>query len=130
MGPQPEMEPDEEVAAHRDRVEVSRALKEAAADSDLGHFEAAREKISAMDRKVKSRKQTKMSAAMLLELEDAQERMASRSSWEQGGRAEVNDAVQMHSMQRCTNVSKSKKSAVCKMSKELYCSPSAQTSVK
>merc|ERR1719160_1137296 len=128
--PQPEIEPDEEVSAHRERVEVSRALKEAAAQSDLGNFDVAREQISAMDKKVKSRKQTKMSPALLLELQDAQQRMASRSSWEQGGRAEVNDAAQMHMMQRCTNVSKSKKSAVCKMSKELYCSPSAQMSVK
>merc|ERR1719235_467927 len=58
--PQPEMEPDEEVSAHRERVEVSCALKEAAAQSDLGNFDAAREQISAMDKKVKSRKQTKM----------------------------------------------------------------------
>lgn len=128
--PQPELEPDEEVSAHRDRVEVSRTLKEAAAQSDFGDFESARAKISAMNEKVKSRKQTKLSPALLLELQDAQERMASRSSWEQGGRAEVNDAAQMHMMQRCTNVSKSKKSAVCKMSKELYCSPSAQMNVK
>lgn len=128
--PQPELEPDEEVSAHRDRVEVSRALREAAAQSDLGDFECARAKISAMDEKVKSRKQTKMSPALLLELQDAQERMASRSSWEQGGRAEVKDAAQMHMMQRCTNISKSKKSSVCKVSKELYCSPSAQMSVK
>merc|ERR1711934_1038113 len=89
-----------------------------------------RAKISAMDEKVKSRKQTKMSPALLLELQDAQERMASRSSWEQGGRAEVKDAAQMHMMQRCTNISKSKKSSVSKMSKEMYCSPSAQVSVQ
>merc|ERR1719160_961051 len=128
--PQPELEPDEEVSAHRDRVEVSRTLKEAAAQSDFGDFESARAKISAMNEKVKCRKQTKLSPALLLELQDAQERMASRSSWEQGGRAEVNDAAQMHMMQRCTNVSKSKKSSVSKMSKEMYCSPSAQMSVK
>merc|ERR1711904_548458 len=128
--PQPEMEPDEEVSAHRDRVEVSRALKEAAAQSDLGDFDSAREKISAMDKKVRSRKQTKMSPALILELQDAQERMASRSSWEQGGRAEVKDAAQMHMMQRCTNMNKSKRSSVCKVSKDMYCSPSAQMSVK
>merc|ERR1719160_402643 len=128
--PQPELEPDEEVSAHRDRVEVSRTLKEAAAQSDFGDFESARAKISAMNEKVKKRKQTKLSPALLLELQDAQERMASRSSWEQGGRAEVNDAAQMHMMQRCTNISKSKKSSVSKMSKEMYCSPSAQMSVK
>merc|ERR1712224_91065 len=128
--PQPELEPDEEVSAHRDRVEVSRTLKEAAAQSDLGNFESAREKIVEMDKKVKSRKQTKMSPALILELQDAQERMASRSSWEQGVRAEVKDAAQMHMMQRCTNVCKSKKSSVSKMSKEMYCSPSAQVSVK
>merc|ERR1712224_961455 len=128
--PQPEMEPDEEVSAHRDRVEVSRCLKEAAAQSDLGDFESAREKISLMDQKVKGRKQTKMSPALILELQDAQERMASRSSWEQGGRAEVKDAAQMHMMQRCTNISRSKKSSVCKVSKEMYCSFSAQVSVR
>ena len=39
--PQPEAEPDEEVSAQRERVEVTRALKEAAAQSDLGQFDEA-----------------------------------------------------------------------------------------
>merc|ERR1712159_515562 len=126
---QPEAEPDEEVSAHRERVEVTRALKDAAEQSNRGQFESAQHVIVSTQEKIKSKKQSRMSPALLLELEDAHSRMASRSSWEQGGRAETMDAAQMHMMQRCTNVSKSKKSAVSKVSKEMYCSPSAQMSI-
>lgn len=130
--PQPEVEPDEEVSAHRERVEVTRALQEAAAHSDAGDFTAARELIGSTENKVKERKATKMSPALLLELEDACVRMASRAVWEQGGRAEVQDAAQMHKMQRCTNMSKvsaKARGSVSKMSKEMYCSSSAQKSI-
>jgi len=70
-----------------------------------------------------------MSPALLLELQDASSRMTSRSSWEQGGRAEVNDAAQMFMMQRCTNLNLSAKSAVCKKSKAMFCNSSAQRAI-
>lgn len=63
-----------------------------------------------------------MSDALGQELVDARNRMRSRSVWEQGGRAEVRDAAQMHKMQRCTNMMESA-SAPMKCSKAMYCSP-------
>merc|ERR1719265_653286 len=83
---QPEAEPDEEVTAHRERVETTRALKDAMEQSNMGQFESAQQVIASTEHRIRSRKQTKMSPALLLELEDARSRMASRSSWEQGGR--------------------------------------------
>merc|ERR1711971_1259419 len=94
--PQPELEPDEEVSAQRERVEVAQALKQAAACSDRGDFDEAKEVIERSEVRIRSKK-TKNSEAMCLELQDAKSRMQSRSSWEQGGRAEVSDARQMHS---------------------------------
>jgi hypothetical protein len=127
--PQPEAEPDEEVSAQRERVEVTRALKEAAAQSDLGQFDEAQRVLDLADRHVKSKKKaTKMSEAMCEELADAQRRMKSRSQWEGGGRAEIQDSCQMHSMQRSTNMISSSSAAVSKKSKAMYCSPAAQMS--
>lgn len=70
---------------------------------------------------VKRSKQTAVSTALAQELEDACERMQSRAAWEQGGRAEVRDAAQMHMMQRCTNAFTSSQSRVQKSSKAMYC---------
>jgi hypothetical protein len=119
---QPEAEPDEEVSAQRGRVEVTRALQEAAAQSDLGRFQEAQSVLESADRRIKSRKKTSVSEALSQELEDARGRTQSRAAWESGGRAEVKDAAQMHSMQRCTNMSRSSGSAVQKSSKSMYCS--------
>ncbi len=47
--------------------------------------------------------------------------MQSRSAWEKGGRAELRDAVQMHSLQRCTNISTSSRTGVLKSSKSVCC---------
>lgn len=127
--PQPEAEPDEEVSAQRERVEVTIALKEAASQSDRGQFDEAQRVLDMADKHVKSKKKaTKMSEAMCEELADAQSRMRSRSMWEGGGRAEINDAVQMHSCQRSTNMISSSSAAVSKKSKSMYCSPAAQVS--
>jgi len=127
---QPEAEPDEEVCAQRERFEVTQALKEAATQSDQGNYEAAQEVISKTEHSIRSKKKaTAMSPALLLELQDASSRMTSRSSWEQGGRAEVNDAAQMFMMQRCTNLNLSAKSAVCKKSKAMFCNSSAQRAI-
>lgn len=120
---QPEAEPDEEVSAQRERVEITRALTEAAAQSDLGRFEEAQGVLDSAERRIKSaKKKTAVSEALGQELEDARGRMQSRAAWEHGGRAEVKDAAQMHSMQRCTNMSRSSASAVQKCSKKMYCS--------
>merc|ERR1712187_426005 len=119
--PQPEAEPDEEVSAQRERVEVTRALQDAAEASDRGQFEQALQVIEECDNRMKqAKKKTAVSDALEQELVDARNRMRSRASWEQGGRAELRDATQMHKMQRCTNVS-SVAGVSQKRSKEMYC---------
>merc|ERR1712224_1017258 len=99
--PQPEVEPDEEVSAQRERVEVTHALQAAATQSDRGQFEEAQRLLDSADQRMKaSKKKTRVSEALSQELEDARVRMRSRSEWEHGGRAEVKDASHMHSMHR------------------------------
>jgi hypothetical protein len=121
--PQPEAEPDEEVGAQRERVEVTRALQEAAQASDLGNFDEALRMIDTCDDRMKSaKKRSPVSEALGQELEDARRRMRSRVDWEQGGRAEIMDAAQMHRMQRSTNTMQVS-GAVKKSSKAMYCSP-------
>jgi len=123
--PQPEAEPDAEVSAQRERVDVTRALQQAAAQSDLGQFDEAQRVIDETDQRINSstnrRKKTAMNAALSEELSDARNRMQSRAMWEGGGRAEVRDATQMHKMQRCTNTMASS-SGREKSSKTMYSS--------
>jgi uncharacterized protein YegL len=120
--PQPEAEPDEEVSAQRERVEVTRALEDAAQASDLGQFDQALQLIDACDERMRSaKKKSPASEALGQELEDARNRMRSRSSWEGGGRAEIKDAAQMHKMQRCTNMMQVE-GRVQKSAKKMYCS--------
>merc|ERR1719210_1202868 len=118
--PQPEVEPDEEVCAQRERFEVTRALREAATRCDGGHMEEASQILESAEPRMKCSKKTKFSEALGQEIEDARGRMRSRSMWEQGGRAEVLDAAQMHMMERCTNMAKSSGSGVQKCSKAMY----------
>lgn len=115
---QPEMEPDVEVSDQRDRVQVTRALEQAAQCSDEGQFEQAQQLLREQRSKV-SKRLSPVAEALSLELEDAEGRMRSRSSW-QVGAAEVKDAFQMHKMQRCTNVTISSSSSVAKKSKAMY----------
>jgi len=101
--PQPELEPDEEVSSQRQRVEVTRALVQATAESDQGNFEKAQATLDSAERSLQSRgKQTKLTFALHEELTDARCKMSSRSVWEHGGKAECVDAVQMHLNQRCS----------------------------
>eukprot|EP00419_Tripos_fusus_P029483 CAMPEP_0172728312 /NCGR_PEP_ID=MMETSP1074-20121228/92170_1 /TAXON_ID=2916 /ORGANISM="Ceratium fusus, Strain PA161109" /LENGTH=589 /DNA_ID=CAMNT_0013555545 /DNA_START=127 /DNA_END=1898 /DNA_ORIENTATION=+ len=103
--PQPEIEPDEEVTAQRERVEVTRALNDAAAASDRGQFDVALQVIEDCDgRMKKAKKQTAANRSLTLELVEARESMRNREAWESGGRAELRDAAQMHSIQRTTSV--------------------------
>jgi len=123
--PQPEAEPDDEVSAQRERVEVTRALQQAAAQSDRGQFDEAQRTLDETDQRMKwsSKKKTQMNTALCEELSDARNRMKSHAMWEGGGRAEVRDAAQMHMMQRCTNSMVSPSSAGPKSSKRMYLSP-------
>merc|ERR1712107_915051 len=47
-------------------------------------------------------KQSAMKVALGSELADAKCQMRNRSAYEHGGRAELNDAVSMHRVQRCS----------------------------
>merc|ERR1711920_559133 len=92
--------------------------------------DGARQVLASQANVLKAKKKASaMSPALLLELEDASVRMSSRFAWERGGSAEVKDSVQMHSTQRCTNVSRSAGSAVEKVSKSMYCSPQARKKI-
>jgi hypothetical protein len=120
--PQPEAEPDAEVSAQRERVEVTRALQDAAEASDRGQFDQALQVIDACDQRMKkAKKRTAVSEALEQELVDARNRMQSSSIWNAGGRAEIRDAAQMHKMQRCTNMMQAE-GAFRKQSKAMYCS--------
>lgn len=123
--PQPELEPDEEVSAQRERVEVMQALQAATSHGEGGDFEQAQSVLSAAESRMAMKsKKTRMSDALGAELADAKSRMASRSAWESGGRAEVKDAMQMHQVQRCTNIAQSSRSRA-KCSKAMYSSPAS-----
>jgi Mg-chelatase subunit ChlD len=124
--PQPEDEPDQEVTAQRERVEVTRTLKEASMYSDQGNFTQAQQVLQSEGMRMKSKKmKTHMNEALCQELDDARNRMQNSSMWERGGRAEVADACQMHSMQRCTNLNVSSKTGFQKQSKAMYCNSSS-----
>lgn len=116
--PQPEMEPDEEVGAQRHRVEVTRALQEAAKQGDNNKFEDAQQVLTACEQRLEKGRQTPMSANLCLELKDAHRRLQSRADWEKGGRAQVTSCYQMHSMQSCTYMSPGIES--------MYCTPTQQ----
>merc|ERR1711965_223923 len=121
--PQPEAEPDMEVTAQRERVEVTQALQAASAASDRGNFGEAQQVLESCDQRLKCKKQkTRMADVLGEEIADAQSRMQSRSLWEGSGRAEVRDAMQMHSMQRSTNmtVSSSAKCSKSSRGKAMY----------
>jgi len=127
--PQPEQEPDAEVTAQRHRVEVAQTLQAAASHGDAGRFGEAQQVLQAHEQRLRASPggMTPISENLALELEDARNRMGSRSSWEAGGSAEVRDAMQMHSMQRTTNLNCSAATTTKKCSKAMYLT-SAQSS--
>jgi len=97
------VEPDEVVVEQRHRVEVTQALQAATAQGDVGDFDQAQKLITSAEQRLAARgKQSAMKVALGSELADAKCQMRNRSSWEHGGRAELNDAVSMHRVQRCS----------------------------
>jgi Mg-chelatase subunit ChlD len=119
--PQPEDEPDAEVSAQRERVEVTQTLQQASAQSDMGQFEEAQRMLAAADTRIKERKsRTYLSESLSLELTEARSRMQSRIEWESGGRAEVSDATLMHRTQRSMTYMVSSQSRRSSDSKAMY----------
>jgi len=119
--PQPELEPDEEVTTQRNRVEVAQTLQTAAAHGDAGRFDEAQAVLSSQEQRLRSGKRmTPISEGFVLELEDARNRMQSQSAWQNGGSAELRDAMQMHRMQRSTNANSSSACTTSKCSKSMY----------
>jgi len=117
--PQPEMEPDEEVIQQRDRVEVAQTLETAVAHGEAGQFEQAQALLASHEERIRGKHKHAISDTLAVELQDARSRLQSRASWMDGGMAELNDAKQMHRMQRTTNVTVSSKSRM-KSSKCMY----------
>lgn len=102
---EPEQEPDEEVVAQKERVQVADALESAISRGEEGNFEDARSVLEAQVQKLQSKRApTENSKALLSEVQDAQRRLSSASSWSRGGKAEVADRAKMHKFQRCTNL--------------------------
>eukprot|EP00450_Noctiluca_scintillans_P037998 CAMPEP_0194546390 /NCGR_PEP_ID=MMETSP0253-20130528/90585_1 /TAXON_ID=2966 /ORGANISM="Noctiluca scintillans" /LENGTH=483 /DNA_ID=CAMNT_0039393477 /DNA_START=551 /DNA_END=2002 /DNA_ORIENTATION=+ len=126
--PEMELEPDEEVSAQRERVEVSNALKEAALLSDQGGFDEAQRVLEDTETRMRCKK-TKNTDVMFLELSDARTRMKNKSAWQGGGKAEVSDAMHMYSVQRCTNVNMSSSSHVQKASKQMFATKTQTKSI-
>merc|ERR1712151_1468543 len=118
---EPEGEPDIEVTTQRQRIEVTNALEQAIAHGQEGKFEAAQEMLQQNITKLRSnQRQTDVTTALLGELNDAHCRLKSASDWNDGGLAEVTDAMWMHRNQRCTTMVNSKSNRVEKCSKQLY----------
>ena len=111
--PQPEAEPDAEVADQRARVQVARALVEAVELADSGRSEAAMTVLQRADEEVSSR-DTVLSRALTAEVRAAQARMQNPARWRSGGRAENLDAAQTFSVQRCTTVGAPSRETFCR----------------
>jgi len=108
---QPEMEPDDDVCVQRERVEVAKALQGASECSDRGQFDQAHRVLDEQVSKMKSaKKKTAFSSCLEEELQEARQRMTNKADWASGGAAGVKDSMQMHSMQRTTNMMESKSS--------------------
>lgn len=114
---EPEGEPDIEVFAQRQRVEVTSALEQAIAHGEAGHFEEAQALLSTNAARLRaSPMKTPVTEALLGELDDAYHRASSSVAWESGGQAEIADAMNMHKWQRCTNTA----GPATKTSKAMY----------
>merc|ERR1711998_684021 len=84
---EPECEPDAEVVAQRHRVEVTNALEQAIAQGEQGRFDEARGFLEEQASQLRcSKGRPEVTRALIEEVEDAQSRLTSASSWQMGGR--------------------------------------------
>jgi len=103
--PQPEQEPDEDVCVQRERVQVRQALKEAMEQGNCGNFTSAQDILTEAEQHLRPvDKRSAASAALGQQLREAHSQMEDRSQYERRGRSTMCDAMQMHSVQRCTNM--------------------------
>jgi len=117
---EPEGEPDAEVVEQRQRIEVTGTLESAIMQVEQGHFDTAQDLLRQRAEVLRtSKSQTRVSQALLAEVEDAQDRLKDEQTWRHGGHAEVTNALCIHKMQRCTTTDEST-SAYVKTSKSLY----------
>lgn len=127
---EPEGEPDEEVTAQRQRIEVTNALEQAILQGGQGQFEEAQSMLDKnIERLRSSPAQNEISKALLAELSDARCRLSSAAEWENGGHAELTDAMWMHRNQRCLSMENSASNRVEKCSKRLYVRSSQAASI-
>jgi len=103
--PQPEQEPDEDVCVQRERVQVKQALKEAMDQGNCGNLTSAQDILTEAEQHLRPvGKRSAASAALGQQLREAHSQMEDRSQYERRGRSMMCDAMQMHSVQRCTNM--------------------------
>merc|ERR1711879_77662 len=103
--PQPEQEPDEDVCVQRERVQVKQALKDAMAQGNNGNFSSAQDILTEAEQQLRpAGKRSAASIALGQQLREAQSQMENRLQYERQGRAMMCDAMQMHAVQRCTNL--------------------------
>jgi Ca-activated chloride channel family protein len=122
---QPEGEPeDEEVSEQRARVEVTRALVEAANLQDLGAQEEAQIVLRAQEARV-ARRDTALSRMLTTELQSAMVRMQDLHRWKTTGRAEHFDVAQTQALQRCTTTGTPSRDAYCREAQRFSSAPSA-----
>merc|ERR1712224_1105823 len=127
---EPEGEPDAEVMAQRQRIEVTNVLERAIAQGEQGNFDQAQRELSQHVENLRNaRVKTQVADALVMEVQDAQHRLSSSSAWQQGGHAEVTDAMWMHRNQRCTNMVESS-GPVQKRSKGMYLCTAQSESIK
>merc|ERR1712151_386106 len=118
---EPEGEPD---------IEVTTVLEQAIAHGQEGNFDVAQEMLQQNINRLRSnQRQTDVTTALLGELNDAHGRLKSASDWNDGGLAEVTDAMWMHRNQRCTTAANSTSNRVQKCSKQLYLRSSQRASI-
>lgn len=126
---EPEGEPDAEVVEQRQRIEVTDALERAIAHCEEGNFDQAQDGLSQHAERLRNTSvKTRVSVALLTELEDAQDRLRDNQSWQHGGHAEVTNAMCIHKYQRCTNTSESM-SMHRKTSRQLYTNSRQRASI-
>eukprot|EP00927_Polykrikos_kofoidii_P005114 TRINITY_DN1203_c0_g1_i13.p1 TRINITY_DN1203_c0_g1~~TRINITY_DN1203_c0_g1_i13.p1 ORF type:complete len:681 (-),score=97.74 TRINITY_DN1203_c0_g1_i13:352-2394(-) len=110
---EPEAEPNEEVVSQRERVQVAEVLETAIVHGENGNFDQARCALEDQAKQLQSKKTpTDVSKSLLSDIQDAQRRLNSSSSWSKGGKAQLADQAKMHKFQRCTNLFDSEESTM------------------
>ena len=120
---QPEEEPeDKEVAEQRARVEVTRALVEAAGLQDVGEEQEAQLLLRTQEARMAQR-DTALHRMLTAELQSAMVRMQDVRRWKTAGRAEHLDAAWTQALQRCTTTGTPSRDVYCREAQRFQTTP-------